>query len=1291
MTNLPRESESQEIGRIAADVFGVKKPRTWIPTDQSGDTDFGVDYVIQLKSHAGFVGASFYVQLKGTTVPNYSKGYKYISYDFKVKTLKYYNRQEPAVMVAVVDLKDSNDEIWNCPVYYFWLDDDWFFDNKAKLEEQETISVKIPTSNLLNPNLDIYDYYDERLNEKFKVAELKREIKPHNQNVAKSIEDITGAISEKPVFLKAVEKLGDEPWIVNPNGETPTKLKLCSDYLNSNQLDSANDLLAELEREFAEFTSHEKAEFLYQKAAFLSLQTKFQEANKYFENALQFSDKDRYNLGFLESKFRLPEIPEQSELQEIADSLDDDDFGNAMTKCKCLALIGKADEALNILKVKHPNRIVGQLVVLTLTKNDEELDQLLDSNSEDLLENDRDKYSYHLFAARRAYVKATQESFKYGEVLPIQGRTTFDVQLLKKALLHAEKAWGFAKKTGYPSDITILVDVSALIFGYFNKLEELFYHFEEILKQRPHSVDVAKHYATLAFNKGRYEKTISLLESQSVEYDGNDYGLLILSYYHLGKPRNALEYLRNGESRILEDKPQNSALLFCVGSELAKKQLDEELSQKYINLVKEFENGEAVLAINSFIQNSNQTPECREQYCDQLYEDYQRLNKPVEIAEQLFRYLNPTKNEQAHRLCELAGRILSSHELFEKDYLRLAQAYITTSQHESALSVAQKHIDREVYDPYWAVIQTVCYHNLGRLGLAHDVIKRAVEENPFSLEHRHYYANICLQMGLIDEVESALFDILEASEEREHKISVLANLISILSSKSNSSVKTTTAIRLFGKLVNQNDVEEEGRFLIFFLTSAKTEDKDEIAEFQERLKNYGDNFPESPFLKQGHVDVEGDADSLIASLHKMAGITDEQLAKWEQNKLKIRNGSLPVPFVLLERFLGDTRDIFTSWMLSLNSAEQQLEFKIKHAPQLDMQTFDLVFTSERTVIIEDTSILILYELQLLEPFLETVSEFCLLNSTFERFAKNSHPIAGTIYNGLAKNILDTLNKFKSKMVLFSDQDITLIDSYLEVIKVKDALFMVDDLNLLQMVNVNNRKNVTSANIFNVIEMLYNETHISQDDKFSLISKASSLGFQIPNMTLSLLAETLAFHSMTLNETDYLESEFKVIFDKVFASDRDTVEAVELFLKMLGFSINQFDMAVKPEPILALLRSFLLRHCYKELESFTVFVFVYLALTTPVKIESQLISTSKKHVKLWQLYQDIQLNNSEGSITIDELVVGVVRQIFMLQDKSRQLAYNNIKHCFVPLTLESEVFEKAYQEASLHYRLFGSRD
>jgi len=1288
--NLPKDGRSQEIGRLAGRALGNKLPTSWIEKELDGDSDFGIDYFMQLKSSDNYVSFSFYLQLKGTTTPSYSADKAYISYDFKVKTLQYYHQQEPLVMVAVVNLRGKEDKLWECPIYYFWLDEEWFYENREKLKTQKTISVKIPTEQRLEPKLHIYDFYANRVKEKLKVSELKREIQPHSQDFVKSIEDITKAISSKPVLLKATENLGDEPWLENPKGEIPTLLKNCSDSLNSNQLDIALNQLELLEEKILELTSHELAEFHYQKAHYFSLQTDFIKANESFEKAIDHSDKDRYKLGFIESKFKLESIPDDKELQKIADSLTTIDYRNAIIKCKCLALLGKVTEAIDILRSEFPERLVGQLMILTLSRNDEEVDKLIKSVDEQSLESDRDKYTFNSFAARRAYIKATPESFIYGKVIPIQGQTNFDVISLKEALVYAEKAWSYAKKVGYPSDITILLDISTLIFGYFNKLDKLFYHFDEILNQRPKSSDLIKHYCRLLFNEKQYEKTIELLDRTVLEIDGDDYGLLTLSHYHLGKPRLALDILQEGESKLLQDKPQNIALIFCLGSEMAESFMDEELAKKYRELVEGFDNGSAVLAISSFIQNVNNNPDNREHYCDQLYSEFVNLNRPVEIAEQLFRFLNPNDENQAKRLCELSECILSSHELFEKDYFRLAQAFITTNQAESALALSEKHINKGVYDPYWNITQAVCYQKLGRIGVAHDVIKKAVHVHQFSLEHHQYYANICLRLGLVDEVENALFDLLEASTEREQKLSTLSNLISIFSSKADREEKLIVAIRRFGKLVNQNDCQEEGQFLLFFMMSPMNEDDDEIKDFQDRLNAYTKNFPDSPILKQGNIDIEGGADSLIESIHKMAGITEEQVAQWEQNRIKIRNGSLPVPFFMLQRFLSDTREIFTSWMLSLNKPEEHLEFKIKHAPQLDSQVFDREISVKKTVLIEDTTLLILNEVKLLESFLNEVSEFCLLDTTFENISQNSHPIAGTIYNKLAKGILDSINKHKSKMLLAPVGDLTPLDAYKKARDKHNALLITDDMNLLQIINIGTKQPLSNANSFNIVEYLHGQGVLSEDEKFDLVSKISSLGLHIPNMTLKLLVETLTYHSKVLGEVDYLETSFKVIFNKIFNERRDTVEAVELLLKTILHAILQPNFVLHAKALNSLIRGLLIRHSYKDLESFIAFLFVYLCLSTPIKIESKLISTSPRHVKFWQIYQEMMLNQTEGKSTLHDLMFNVVRQMFMLGEQSKTLAYNNIKSCFLPMTEEPEEFEKVFKEFSIQHKLFNLR-
>jgi hypothetical protein len=50
MTKLPRDGRSQEIGRLAGRALGNKLPRSWIEKELDGDSDFGIDYFVQLKN-----------------------------------------------------------------------------------------------------------------------------------------------------------------------------------------------------------------------------------------------------------------------------------------------------------------------------------------------------------------------------------------------------------------------------------------------------------------------------------------------------------------------------------------------------------------------------------------------------------------------------------------------------------------------------------------------------------------------------------------------------------------------------------------------------------------------------------------------------------------------------------------------------------------------------------------------------------------------------------------------------------------------------------------------------------------------------------------------------------------------------------------------------------------------------------------------------------------------------------------------------------------------------------------
>ena len=162
--NLPTEGLGQEIGRNAKDIFTIKRPRSWILKELDGDTDFGIDYIVQVHNPQKQVEFSFYLQLKGTQSPKYSSDNFHIKHTFKTKTLNYYLRQDSIVMVVIVDLKDEDeDEPGKVPVYYQWLNEEWFRKQPIDLDQQDHFTVSIPTKNKLVRNLEIYDFADSNL------------------------------------------------------------------------------------------------------------------------------------------------------------------------------------------------------------------------------------------------------------------------------------------------------------------------------------------------------------------------------------------------------------------------------------------------------------------------------------------------------------------------------------------------------------------------------------------------------------------------------------------------------------------------------------------------------------------------------------------------------------------------------------------------------------------------------------------------------------------------------------------------------------------------------------------------------------------------------------------------------------------------------------------------------------------------------------------------------------------------------------------------------------------------
>lgn len=1285
MTSYPVDSDGQRIGRLAARALAAKMPVAWIETALSGDTDYGIDYQIQFASAEGNVQYSFYMQLKGTTHPDYDSDLSFINYSLKVSTLNNYKEQEPLVMVAVVDLKGHEDTVYEATIYYKWLDDEWFKENEVKLGQQKTITVKLPTDQQLNTRLDIYDFYSERIARKFALTNLSAQIEPHTNDLIRSLDSLGKTISEKPLFLKAAEISGEEPWIENPAGEIPTLLKECHEAINSNNITKANNLLEKLAILTPSMNSSELAELFLQKGICNSLCGDEIKALEEMDKAQNICKKERYSIPLIELKMRVGVLSDQ-DIEEMAVSLSEDSFRSAYLKAKCLALTENLSAALELLTTKYPDKIAGKLIILTLSDDPKLLDNALKNINPRDFKDDRELLAYYLCLTRREFYKAHNENIVYDKTMPFPGSSGIIHENMKKSYIYCEKAWEYLKLLGYPNDYLAMLDISSLVHSYFNDLNGLFVHFNNILKERPKHTELIRIYARLLFNMHSYEQVIELLKRVSEDLNDDDKALLFLSYYYIGRNDLALEVFRQIDEQIISSKITNAPLVFCIASEVARESFDFELSDSLRQKVIKFDNGEAYMIVSDFVVDARAGNEKIPEKLLEMYNSYLRLEKPTIIADNLIGFLNENLSEHASIIIDISKDIGRIRELNENEYLKLAKSYLTISNPEEALNIIEVYLKKEKkIDKNWSVVKAVALQQIGKIGLAYEEISKTLESNKISDINLQLYVNLCLQFGLFDGVEDALIRLINTSHMRSEKLSYLSTLILVYSKNPKYLDKRANAINTYGRLVNQNDPLEEGRYLTYLLFNSSGFNENDIAAWKLRLNRYTENFPDSNVLRQAKIYFEQNSEDIVNSLNSVTGITPELLDRWKSNERAIRNGSLPVPFTMLHHFISKTNDIFTTWNLANSSPEDAIELKLHHSPQLETAIFANRIESLFRLFIEDTSLILLAELNILNDLLECVDQFCILSSTFDRLSLHQRNILEVNFSILPNAILNSLNIYREKINIINDESKNIIQHFhLKPVSSND-LFLTDDINIYSLIK-GRSPNIIFANSITVIEYLYSKGKISNNVRCELVAKLCSYGVHQPNMSVESLSSTLIYYISENKHIDYTDTGFKDIFDKVFSSLRENKKALPLFFKMLKVVAFQAHFNFTENTLLSLIRGFLLRHPYQEITSFTTLCFITLCLDVEINFESNLLQRSPYHAHLWNIYRNATAKLNSRDISSFVLLTNTVDNIYLLPDEQRALAYKAVESAFLPLTYEHELLKEIFSNKAISLAL-----
>lgn len=1286
--NRPEESRSQEIGKRADRAMSSRLPNSWIDTELTGDSDYGLDYLIQVKDAKSQVSANFYLQLKGTESPAYIEDKKFISQKFKSKTLNLYRDTEPAVMVAVVDLSVS-DKVWECPTYYLWLDEDFLDSIADRREENDEVTIRVPVSQLITEDLDVLPYYLDRLSKRERLIGLHRAVERFSASPEQDIFALTEAIERKPVLLEAIKDDAGAPWIDNPEDKVAGKLKTIFDTISTGKALNAQKLLAEFES-IEGLTDHERAELVSLKGMLCSRMGQGDEAERYFKEAYSVFAERRYKVRYYESLFRLDKELSSEELSEIARDLNESNYQECALKAKCLALLGDEDAALAVLEKHEPSQvIIPKLIIFTITGDFSRFDDLVAGVDLESLK-PRQKYLFHIMVGRRFFYEGIKYDCKQDlgpSGIPHSGKEEYDFGLLKDALGHISTALDLAQDLGYPSDCILIFDVGQALYSFFGQEVELIERLDEVFKFRGGDRDIRIILASLKFSLQKYSSVVDLLVGPN-ELSAEEVALKIFANYHLHKKREVIQLVDKFKNYILQECPKNYESIFCVAAICARDILDSDKEKDYLEIVRGFDNGQELLAIYDYIQHSNEHPEQRKDFNRCLYEAYLRLGRPISIALQIFSRLDVNDSEESEWICELADKISECRSLDLDESAILAFALSSQEKWGELEELCEKIKATRGGDSFWALIKANAVDSQGRSSEALEILDSSLNEDKRSIERAENFVNLSVRLGFFQKAQEKLEELLENSDSKK-QLSILELLLFLYSSDSNSLQKLSKALVRYGEINDRNDEQSEGKYLLLFLLLTSRDDLDVsgyVEDFQDRLSRFIDRYPNSKLLRQARIPENAGPEEIVKEMRTLAGIGEEDIAKQNKYRLQLRNNKLPIPYSLLSKVLIDVGDLFSAWVMSRYFKERKSEYLVRHSIEnIDCEPAEIANTYTN-VIIDEVSLLTLWEIGLLEKVIDNLPGIVIERSVYDMFARSSHPVMGSIYCSIPRKIVDILGAKLSRITLMAgDNSQSTVEAYQEVLeRCEKPVLYSDDLYLSELVGFRKEK-ISVINSITLTGFLFSKGVLSPEERVRVIEGLCDCGFYSLNLPVDQVIDTLSYHFSTLSSGDILDTDFYKVFNEVFSPRKDAKQAFKELCYIFSGFLNVSGGNVNLLHLKSLLTVWLVRYQLFPKPVFLSIWFVQCCLMADRVLESELTRRSLGHANLWNLFVS-SISDSGPAIKLNDMLLYISRSIMNLDPENASDAFDAVCLAFIEGGQERALFSEIYTRVSIAHRL-----
>lgn len=311
LTNsLPKECDSQKIGRLATKCFYANIPDAWKAQSLDGDDDCGYDFQIQTVDQ-GEVKDIFRAQLKGKTSPCLNAEGKLYSVALDVSTVNYYCRATEPILLVMCDLS-VDDKPKNCHLYYQWIHDELErVRAKGIPDDQKTITFHVPVANRLD-DTDLSTEIEQfrsiaKVGEQLVVTVKQSKPNLTFQERIDYVQKIVPGIEQRSASLiDALIDDVDSSWVEAPEGTLPWCIQNARSALQAGNAIDTQAALIEAEKLLAKAKPIEEADYWHMVGRLCAFELKNEESLAAFDQACRLTgDAERHLIPWGEAVLRL--------------------------------------------------------------------------------------------------------------------------------------------------------------------------------------------------------------------------------------------------------------------------------------------------------------------------------------------------------------------------------------------------------------------------------------------------------------------------------------------------------------------------------------------------------------------------------------------------------------------------------------------------------------------------------------------------------------------------------------------------------------------------------------------------------------------------------------------------------------------------------------------------------------------------------------------------------------------------------------------------------------------------